>query len=149
MCSKVHLCYLMMCHNGLFFSWCTVFKTTCSSLKPLPPALHLNLHHACVCGNCVGTFSWKERRGYADQIRAKKVMIQKTASKNYPLIDLLGDNLIPPNNIFLSYYRWTMYRMAFSIYKWILSLILTFKLIRFEPKHSSIKSFPQCKSDQK
>lgn len=23
-------------------------------------------------------------------------MIQKTASRNYPLIDLLGDNLIPP-----------------------------------------------------
>lgn len=30
------------------------------------------------------------------QIVTSKVMIHKTASRSYPLIDLLGDNLIPP-----------------------------------------------------
>lgn len=30
-----------------------------------------------------------------DQIVTSKVMIHKTASRTYPLIDLLGDNLIP------------------------------------------------------
>lgn len=78
-----------------FMVYNTVFKTTCSSWKPLPPALHLNLRHTGVCGNCVRTFSWKERRGCVDQIGAREVMIQKTASRNDPLIDLLGDNLIP------------------------------------------------------
>lgn len=40
-----------------------------------------------------------------DQIGAREVMIQQGAGRSDPLIDLLGDHLIPPNNIFLSYYR--------------------------------------------
>lgn len=95
-CGKAHLCGLMTCYEGLFCHG-GVFKITCFSQKPfLLPALHLNLHRACVCGNCVGTFSWKERRGCVDHIGAREVMIQQRASRNYPLIDLLGDNLIPP-----------------------------------------------------
>lgn len=36
-----------------------------------------------------------ESRACADQMVTSKVMIHKAASRIYPLIDLLGDNLIP------------------------------------------------------
>lgn len=41
-----------------------------------------------------------------------------------------------------------MYRTGFSIHKWILSPILTFKLIRFDLKQSSIKYSPDCQADE-
>lgn len=41
-------------------------------------------------GHCVGSLA----RARADQIVTSKVMSQKTASRTYPLIDLLGDILI-------------------------------------------------------
>lgn len=45
----------------------------------------------CVYGHCVGSCG----KACGDQIVTSKVMIHKTASRTYPLIDLLGDNLIP------------------------------------------------------
>lgn len=44
---------------------------------------------------CVVIVLVAEGRACADQIVTSKVMIHKTASRTYPLIDLLGDNLIP------------------------------------------------------
>lgn len=44
---------------------------------------------------CLWSLFGAERRACADQVVTSKVMIHKTASRIYPLIDLLGDNLIP------------------------------------------------------
>lgn len=49
-----------------------------------------------VCGHCVGSaVEVMEMSFCADQTGTSKVMSQKTASRIYPLIDPLGDSLIP------------------------------------------------------